>query len=145
MDKTKTYHGTSPEIVKDILTHGISVLYGGGELGQGFYTGEILHEAKAWAYHKTKAKSKKDNVIEFEHYDEDIINLDDKWLNPSTANLKRYELKRTNQTRTYRFGVDLVWSRIVGSDRANGIQYKWESKKSELLLNNPDKTIKTTI
>ena len=69
MFKTKSYHGSSPAIIQNILTHGISVNCGGGELGKGFYTGEHLHEAKAWAYHKTK--SKKQNVIEFEQNDED--------------------------------------------------------------------------
>ena len=71
MLKTKSYHGTSPQIIDDIFTSGISVSLGGGELGQGFYTGEHLHEAKVCAYQKTK--SKKNNVIEFEHNDEDIL------------------------------------------------------------------------
>lgn len=143
MFKTKSYHGTSPQIVSNIFSHGISVSLGGGELGQGFYTGEHLHEAKAWAYQKTK--SKKDNVIEFEHNDEDILNLNIKELNHSQANIKRYELKRTNQTRTYLFNVDLVCSPIVGTDRVSGIQYKWESTISETLLNDPVQTTKTII
>lgn len=92
-----------------------------------------------------KNKIKKDNVIEFEHNDEDILNLNIKELNHSQANIKRYELKRTNQTRTYLFNVDLVCSPIVGTDRVSGIQYKWESTISETLLNDPVQTTKTII
>jgi hypothetical protein len=130
--KTFSYHGTSPVIVDKILKHGISVLVGGGELGQGFYTGEHLHEAKTWAYQKSK--SKKLNVIKFVHDDTDILNLDIKDLN----------YKQDNKTRNYTFNVDLVWSPIVGTDRVNGIQYKWESTKSEILLNS-SKTRKNII
>ncbi len=93
----------------------------------------------------TKKQNQKNNVIEFEHNDEDILNLDIEELNHSQANIKRYELKRTNQTRTYLFNVDLVWSPIVGTDRVSGIQYKWESTISETLLNNPVQTTKTII
>ena len=143
MFKTKSYHGTSPEIVSNILKHGISVSIGGGELGQGFYTGEHLHEAKAWAYQKSK--SKQNNVIEFEHNDEDILSLDIIELNHGAANLKRSNIKKTNQTRVYLFNVDLVWSPIVGTDRVSGMQYKWESSISESLLNCPTQTIKTVI
>jgi len=143
MYKTKSYHGSSPTIIQDILQQGISVNLGGGELGKGFYTGEHLHEAKAWAYHKTKTK--KNNVIEFEHNDDDVLELDIKNIKAPEANRIRYKLKKYNQTRTFIFNVDLVWSPIVGTDRVNGIQYKWESDKAEALLNNPTLTGKVII
>jgi len=142
MLKTLTYHGTSPKIVNEILQYGISVLKGGGELGQGFYTGEYLHEAKTWAYQKTK--SKKNNVIEFEHDDTDILNLDIKDLDYQQANRIRFCIKQRKETRSYKFNVDLVWSPIVGTDRVNGSQYKWESMNSEFLLNS-NKTRKNVI
>ena len=140
MFTTKSYHGTSPDIVNEILTNGISVSLGGGELGQGFYSGEYLYEAKAWALHKSSSRKK--NVIELEHLDEDILNLEIEELTHSQANLKRSSIKKSRMTRAYKFNVDLVWSPIVGTDKISGNQFKWESSDAETLLNNPSKTTK---
>ena len=140
--KLSSYHGSSPEIIKTISTKNISVNKGGGELGQGFYSGEHLHEAKAWAYQRFNKRKK--NVLELEVDDNDFFSLEIKELNINQANLKRSFIKKINQTRTFHFNVDLVWSPIVGTSRVSGEQYKWESIDASNLLNSV-KTIKTII
>ena len=131
--KFKSYHGSSPEIVQDLLNDTISVELGGGELGQGFYTGEQLYQAKAWAKHRFNKTQK--NVLELEHSDDDVFLLNIKEMNTNQANLKRSHIKKKGETRTYIFNVDMVWSPIVGTDRISSEQYKWESLTSEYLLN----------
>lgn len=137
-----SYHGTSSKLVTALASGKVDVTIGGGELGQGFYTGERLHEAKAWAYHISGDKQK--NVVCYSSPDEEIEKLNFVILEPEQASLKRHNIKRAGQTRSYLFKVDMIWAPIVGSERASGEQYKWESKKAETLLNDP-LTAKTII
>jgi hypothetical protein len=130
-----SYHGTSTTSVIALASGKVNVTLGGGELGQGFYTGEYLHEAKAWAYHKSGDKQQ--NVVCFSAPDTEIEKLHFAVLDQGAASLKRYQIKKAGHTRTHLFKVDLVWAPIVGSERASGEQYKWESKKAEVLLNGP--------
>ena len=46
------YHGTDKKNALDIINGKLSVSKGGGELGQGFYAGDINYEAHNWAWHK---------------------------------------------------------------------------------------------
>ena len=127
-----SYHGTSTSTATDLASGKVDVTLGGGELGRGFYTGEHLHEAKAWAYHKSGDKQK--NVVCFSAPDNEIEKLEFTVLDQGAASLKRYQIKRAGNTRTHLFNVDMVWAPIVGSERASGEQYKWESQKAEVLL-----------
>ena len=138
----ESFHGTDPNIASKIITSGIDVSLGGGELGQGFYTCQYLHEAKAWAMQRFDKRKK--NVLKFVHDDEIILQLTIKLFNYDVASLSRHRIKKQKQTRTYKFNVDMVWAPIVGSSRTTGDQYKWESKNSEILLNSND-TIKSII
>lgn len=113
----------------------VDVTRGGGELGRGFYTGEHLHEAKAWSFHVTRDKQQ--NVVEFDSPDALVEGLEIAFLEHGTASLRRSTIKRAGATRTHLFGVDLVWSPIVGTERASGDQYKWESDVAQTLLNGP--------
>ena len=128
-----SYHGTSNVIAVNLVKGNVDVSLGGGELGQGFYTGEHLYLAKAWAFHISGDKHK--NVVQFSTLDSEIECLSMEILDHGSASLKRNELKKYKATRTYRFGVDLIWAPIVGKDKIVGDQYKWESDPAALLLN----------
>lgn len=130
----KSYHGTSSTIAARIAQGNVNVTLGGGELGQGFYTGEHLYLAKAWALQVHKDKTK--NVVEFETPDKVVESMDIEILDHGMASLKKVEIRRLNLTRGYKFGVDMVWAPIVGKEKISGDQYKWESKISENFLNN---------
>lgn len=142
MMKFNSYHGTSPAIAQELINKTISVKLGGGELGQGFYTGDQLHQAKAWAKHRFNQS--RENVLKLEHLDEDVFSLAIKEMNTNQANLKRSHIKKKGTTRTYTFNVDMVWSPIVGTDRLSTDQYKWESEIAATLLNS-NKTTKEVL
>lgn len=131
-----TYHGTSTKFAAVLASGGVDVSHGGGELGQGFYTGEHLYLAKAWSFQMTG--DKRSNVVEFSKPDATVDALSIHLLDHGPAALKRKELRRLGQTRTYQFGVDMVWAPIVGNERISGDQCKWESKVAESLLNGAD-------
>ena len=135
-----SYHGTSSVAAALLVSAKVDVSVGGGELGRGFYTGQHLHEAKAWAFHKSGDRGS--NVVCFSTPNADIERLDIDVLDPGTAALTRHRLRKNDQTRTYLFEVDMVWAPIVGSERATGDQYKWESSSAQDLLNGVDTTKK---
>lgn len=132
----KTYHGADPASINVICQGGIDVAVGGGELGRGFYTGEFLHEAKTWAFHKTRSRS--NNVAEIDTPDTEVENLNVRFMTHSEAGSQRCRIRRERSTRTHTYGVDMVWAPIVGTDRVKGEQCKWESVDSQALLNGPN-------
>lgn len=134
----KSYHGTSSKNASSIVSGTIDVKKGGGELGRGFYSGEHLHEAKAWAFHVSEDKTS--NVIEITTADDDIDPLDLKLMDTSEAGLRRHYIRNNGKTRTFLFNKDMVWAPIVGSEKVSGDQYKWESNNVETLLNDTHKT-----
>ena len=140
MSKLTSYHGTSTVNASTLAAGTVNVTKGGGELGRGFYTGEHLFEAKAWAYHVSSNKQR--NVVEFEIDDAHVEALSLEVLDYGTAVLTRHRLREKGAARTHLFGLDMVWAPIVGSDRANGDQYKWESSTAEALLNGGNTTRK---
>jgi hypothetical protein len=129
----RTYHGTSPAIAASLAAGGVDVTQGGGELGMGFYTGEYLHVAKAWAIHRHGAR--RENVVEFNVDDNQLLALDLVRLSAGQASVIRANLKRKGATRTHTFSCDMVWSPIVGTDKIQSDQHKWESSRSEASLN----------
>ena len=138
-----SYHGTSSANASSIASGTINVKIGGGELGRGFYTGEHLHEAKAWAFHISG--DKQSNVVSFTIADDDVEELDLKLLDDRDAGLQRYWIRKRKETRSFLFDHDMVWAPIVGSERASGDHYKWESSVAQSLLNSPHKTQKGVI
>ena len=128
-----SFHGTSSSIAKKLTAGTVDVKIGGGELGRGFYTGQYLHEAKAWAYQMYGDKQK--NVVEFSNNDDIVETLSIKILDHGSAGLHRYRIRKAAATRTYQFDYDLIWAPIVGSERVSGDQYKWESRDAQDLLN----------
>lgn len=128
-----SYHGTDPSTAHILFQGHINVAIGGGELGQGFYTGEYLHEAKTWALHRFKATKR--NVLSVELDESIFFNLNLLPLDHRQATWYRTLIRNIYQTRSYIFGHDLIWSEIIGSAKATGDQYKWESSFSQTLLN----------
>lgn len=127
------YHGTASSIAVNLAAGQVNVAQGGGELGRGFYVGEHLHLAKAWAVHRYG--DRKNNVVEFDVPDPHIDQLDVGYLDGPKATLCRTNIRRAGTTRTHTFGRDMVWAPIVGNDYVVGDQFKWESTTSESLLN----------
>jgi hypothetical protein len=129
----ESYHGTSVILAANIAGGHVDVSLGGGELGQGFYTGEFLYEAKAWAIHK--AGQKKRNVVKFISQDSDVLALDLKMLDRAMASRCRERIRMLNQTHSFCFDCDMVWAPIVGTTYIKGTQCKWESLSAQSLLN----------
>jgi hypothetical protein len=137
-----TYHGSSKAAVSKIASGKVDVTLGGGGLGRGFYTGQYLHEAKAWAFQRSGDRQK--NVVRFSTPDAQVEALAFVVLDYSAAARRRYRIKESGRTRTYLFKEDFVWAPIVGSARVSGDQFKWESKAAETLLNGT-KTVRQII
>lgn len=128
-----SFHGTDPATAAALAEGQVDVGRGGGELGMGFYTGHYIHEAKAWAAARTKTS--KQNVVRFEGPDDDVFALRLHLIPDQDTLRERERIRKTGQTRSFRFDVDMVWAPIVGSPKVMGPQYKWESLEAAALLN----------
>lgn len=131
-----SFHGTNENGATQILTNGVSVTLGGGELGLGFYTGNLLHAAKAWAFHRQEGKPGKVVIVSTKN--EKKMCLDFVYFDFHEATRLRKEIKKKNETHKYLLHRDLVISPIVGKVIPDSEQSKWESKTSEDLLNSSD-------
>lgn len=128
------FHGTSKTIAASLQSGNVDVSKGGGELGMGFYTGELLWVAKAWAANRHK---KDGAVVSFDFAEDDYFKLEPLLLSRTDALAVRNAIKKKGSTRTHTFGANVVWSPIVGTTRVDADQHKFESKKAEVLLNGP--------
>lgn len=127
-----SYHGTSEKYALDLINGKVDTSLGGGELGQGFYLGDALHVAKAWA----KQKYNSEVVVEFQIDEDDLLlNFNIECLNRSQAIYFHKLIKANGSTRKYLFFKDIVWAPIVGGPKLYADQYKWESKKGQCFLN----------
>jgi hypothetical protein len=148
------YHGTDPVTASSLKACRIDVSIGGGEFGQGFYLGSSKRLAKRRAFHKSEghqgtakaalnAKTENTFFITFnttslhQHYKTQKLCL--------SESIQLYkELKSKNQTKTYiaPHGIDAIKGPIVGTGRYYDIiQYKFQSHKSQLMLNGLSTTI----
>ena len=128
------FHGTLDTTANDLVAGKIDVNIGGGELGMGFYTGEYLWVAKSWAANRHGANG---SVVQVEVTDKEFFDLEPLLLSRLDALKHRDEIRKADATRTYTFNQHVVWSPIVGTTRIDADQYKFESAKSESLLNGP--------
>ncbi len=126
------FHGTNKLYAKKIKKGKIDVNLGGGELGKGFYIGDLPHQAFNWAWHRYK---KNKAVVKLEINDDDIILQKPLCLNYMETNLYRRKIKIRNQTKTFLFNENLVWAPIVGKNIPNFNQIKIESDSAENLVN----------
>ena len=134
----KQYHGTDSLAAKEISTGKIDITKGGGELGRGFYVGDLMHRAFCWAWHKAQHDYA---VVEFVINDEDFLKLDILCLDRRKASDLKYEIKRNHQQRFFVFGQDVVWAPIVGQDIPHSNQIKFESAKGQSFINYTTKYI----
>lgn len=126
------YHGTLLTTAEDLVDGKIDVSLGGGELGMGFYTGEHLWVAKAWAANRHGTQGA---VVHIEVEDEEFFGLEPILLSRIDALKHRDEIRKKKSTRTHTFKGNLVWSPIVGTTRIDADQYKFENSKAQKILN----------
>lgn len=103
---------------------------GGGEMGQGFYAGENMSMAIAWA----KGRWKKPSVLEFEVSNKLYAQLSLKQLNHKQVLNDWQQMKRKRIHRIHKYGFDIVFGPLATNPFA--VQYKFESISAESLLNN---------
>lgn len=132
MTHISKYHGTSTQIANDLQLGNIDRTAGGGELGQGFYLGDLLWVAKAWAHNR---HVKDAAVLKVDVPDSSFNGLSIELLSRTGALALRKNIKAINATRTYVHGFDVLWSPIVGTTRVEADQYKYESQDGTNLLN----------
>lgn len=127
------YHGTSTAYANAIAAGGIQVALGGGEFGMGFYTGEHLHVARTWAFHTNSRNDAK--VVELDIDENDFVSMNPLILDGREAVAYRNNIRSSGTTRTYLFYHNVVWGRIVGTEKIHSDQFKWESRSAEIFLN----------
>ena len=138
----KRYHGTDEDSVQLIMGGRIDVERGGGELGQGFYVGNLAHQAFAWAYRKGKRFGRGYGVIQFNIDDRAFYLLQRLNLKRSQAAAKRLQMRNEGIQRTYIFGVDAVIAPIVGRRYIpNFTQIKFEGDNGQDFINETYKRI----
>lgn len=133
----KYYHGTNKIYDKSILgpPPEIDVDKGGGEIGQGFYTTNDPWIAKTWAIGKHGTVDASVIEISFEGNESQAMRMDSYLIRTVNDLIGNWiGLIRTRETRTFKFGYDIIDAPFATIDFAR--QYKFESKKAENILNN---------
>ncbi|MEI7837137.1 MAG: hypothetical protein WCK05_12120 [Planctomycetota bacterium] len=112
------YHGTEATVVSTLLVPGkIDREQGRGELGRGFYLGNWLFVAKAWAWNRCISKPNKPlpGVLRVTVAGDRMRRLVTLPIGLDCGrNLWRC-LLQTNQTKTFVFRVDIVTSPLLGN------------------------------
>lgn len=126
------YHGTNTISANLIANGNIDVNRGGGELGKGFYTGDLKHQAFIWAWHQYQQDK---SVVVINFNDEDFLGLNPLCLDVFTTHRYRRNIRNTRTTRTYMFEENAVWSPVVGREYYIFNQIKFESIDSQDFLN----------
>ena len=125
------FHGTNKTTATALQSGKVDVSKGGGELGLGFYTGELLLVAKSWA---TNRHRKDGAVVACDVPEADYFKLEPLLLSRTDALDHRNTIKVISATRSHTIGVNVVWSPIVGTTRVDTDQLKFEGKDAEHLL-----------
>ena len=127
------YHGTSNEYIKVLTSSHIDIHYGGGEFGQGFYTGNKVYLVSAWAWHKSKQNMA---VISYKIDDSTILDIKVKQLNTNQAVSKRAEIRKCKMNRKLVFkDYDLVIGPVVGRPFANYLQFVFVGTGGQNFIN----------
>ena len=133
------FHGTSKNSAQSIVgpRMNIDVTIGGGELGRGFYVGENVALAAAFA----AARYKSDRaVIKIEIDDSRIAQLDVRVVKHARYVYHLWKsLVRRNRRNTYLFNTDVICAPFATIGFS--YQYKFESEKSQATLNTSTATI----
>lgn len=124
------YHGTSAAVASSIerKPNSVSVTLGGGELGRGFYAGEHVALAAAWA----RGRFPRPKVLEVDVNVGLYVRLDILTLNWAQVVSTWNQLKIAGTTHTYLFHRDVVHGPLATYQHAT--QHKFESSDSERVL-----------
>ena len=125
------YHGTSDSVANELSQDPskVSVEKGGGELGRGFYAGDHIALAAAWARGRYNGAI---GVLVISIDPSAYVKLAIKALNWHQVVNTWNQLQRNGQTRTYLFGWDLVHGPLATLQHAT--QHKFESEAAEVVL-----------
>jgi hypothetical protein len=127
------YHGTNIDAVEDLISGQIDVNQGGGEFGQGFYTGNSIHLVSAWAWHRSKQDMA---VISYDIDDMKLIDLRMKLLSNEQARNERKRIKDEKRTRAIAFkDYDIVIGPVVGRPFANYMQFVFVGSGGQNFIN----------
>jgi len=126
------YHGTNRASANVISTGHIDVNLGGGELGKGFYTGDLKHRAFNWAWHQYQQNK---SVVVINFNDDDFLELNPMCMELATARRYRRHIRDIGATRTFEFFENAVWAPVVGREYFNFNQIKFESITAQNFLN----------
>lgn len=132
----EVYHGTSRLAASDIKKNGIKSL-GGGELGRGFYVGNMEHMAFIWAIH-TKGKGNA-CIICFDFDDNHFLELNPLILERDEAIEIRKRIKSIEKQREYVFGSNAIWADVVGINHPGFEQIKFEEVDGIKFINKANK------
>lgn len=132
----EVYHGTSRLAASDIKKNGIKSL-GGGELGKGFYVGNLLYKAFIWATQTNGMGNA--TIICFNLNDDDFLGLDPLVLDRDTAIDIRKQIKATEKQRNYLFDRNAIWTDVVGENHPGFEQIKFEDIDGISFINHAEK------
>ena len=118
------YHGTSQVYANQILSK-VDVTRSGGELGRGFYLADQLAFAVAWAKGRYGPNGK---VVQFDVSNSAYANLNILSIGRLRVCSTWAQLKLTRRTRSYLFGVDVVYGPICNYPHLT--QHKFESAQA---------------
>jgi len=127
------YHGTSQAVAVQLSNNPtlVDVSKGGGELGRGFYAGDHIALAAAWARGRNQGNV---GVLEITIDPSAYVSLAIKALNWHQVVSTWNQLKKQGTTRTYLFNWDLVHGPLATMQHAT--QHKFESAAAEGVLRN---------
>lgn len=119
-----TYHGTTATAANSLAANpsSVSVSVGGGELGQGFYSGDSPALAAAWAQGRYPSNWA---VLQIDLSTSAYVRLAVLTLNWSQVVNIWNQLKAAGTARAYRFGFDIVYGPLA--TYAHVGQHKFES------------------
>jgi len=135
-----SFHGTDDISASIIIgpPSNVDVTRGRGELGQGFYTGSSISLAAIWAYGRHQEKGV---VVEFGIPRSELVKLDCMAFKRRSKLVELWQdLRGKKTTTTHKFGVDYVIAPFATVEEI-GHQYKFESEKSQTVLNNCPKNV----
>lgn len=124
------YHGTSATVAQALASapNTISVTLGGGELGRGFYAGEHVALAAAWARGRFPAPKVLEVDVNISGYVQLIIKV---LTGNQVVNIWN-QLLTSRTTHTYLFNCDVVHGPLAILQHAT--QHKFESSNAERVL-----------
>jgi len=124
------YHGTSDSIATTLASSPnlVSVTRGGGELGRGFYAGDHVALAAAWA----RGRHAQPAVLEIQMDPSAYVRLAILVLNWVQVVSTWNQLRTSGTTHSYTFNWDVVHGPLATLQHAT--QHKFESSAAEAVL-----------